>query len=57
MAVLSPGLTEEQIISSVDSSPEILAQIQEIIIPIVVQTLESKFLGTTWHSIPYVSGD
>ncbi|KZT65852.1 ARM repeat-containing protein [Daedalea quercina L-15889] len=32
------------IISSVDSSPEILAQIQEIIIPIVIQTLESKFL-------------
>lgn len=28
-----------------DSSPEILAQIQEIIIPIIVYTLEAKLLG------------
>lgn len=35
-----------KIIASVDSSPEILAQIQEIIIPILVLTLESKLIGT-----------
>ena len=34
-----------QIISSVDSSPEILSQIQEIIIPVVIFTLERKLLG------------
>ncbi|KAJ3711727.1 armadillo-type protein [Lentinula raphanica] len=32
------------IVTSVDSSPEILAQIQEIIIPVIVYTLEAKIL-------------
>jgi hypothetical protein len=34
-----------QIVSSVDSSPEILAQVQEIIIPIIVFSLENRLLG------------
>ncbi len=33
-----------QIISSIDSSPEILSQIQEIVIPIIVFTLENRLL-------------
>lgn len=39
-----------QVISSVDSSPEILAQIQEVIIPIVVFTFEHKLLGVLMRS-------
>ena len=35
-----------QVVSSVDSSPEILAQLQEIIIPIIVFSLENRLLGT-----------
>jgi hypothetical protein len=35
-----------QIVSSIDSSPEILAQVQEVIIPIIRDTLEKKVLGT-----------
>ena len=35
-----------QIVSSIDSSPEILAQVQEVIIPIIKETLEKKVLGT-----------
>jgi importin-7 len=34
-----------QIVSSIDSSPEILAQVQEVIIPIIRFTLENKALG------------
>jgi importin-7 len=34
-----------KVVSSVDSSPEILAQVQEIIIPVIVLTLENKLLG------------
>ena len=34
-----------QIVSSIDSSPEILSQVQEVIIPIIVFTLENKILG------------
>ena len=32
--------------SSIDSSPEILAQVQEVIIPIIRNTLENKAFGT-----------
>jgi hypothetical protein len=39
------GLTGAQVVSSVDSSPEILTQVQEHIIPIVTFTLEHKMLG------------
>ena len=39
-------LTILQIVSSIDSSPEILAQVQEVIIPIIRNTLENKVLGT-----------
>jgi hypothetical protein len=39
-------LTILQIVSSIDSSPEILAQVQEVIIPIIRETLEKKVLGT-----------
>ena len=35
-----------QIVSSIDSSPEILAQVQEVIIPVIRYTLENKVLGT-----------
>jgi hypothetical protein len=35
-----------QIVSSIDSSPEILAQVQEVIIPTIRNTLENKVLGT-----------
>ena len=34
-----------QIISSIDGSSEILAQIQEIVIPIIVFTFENRLLG------------
>lgn len=34
-----------QIVSSIDNAPEILAQVQEVIIPIVLFTFEHKFLG------------
>ncbi|KAK0487807.1 armadillo-type protein [Armillaria novae-zelandiae] len=33
------------VINSIESAPEILAQVQEIVIPIVTFTLENKFLG------------
>lgn len=39
-------VTMLQIVSSIDSSPEILAQVQEVIIPIIRDTLEKKVLGT-----------
>jgi hypothetical protein len=35
-----------QVVCSVDSSPEILAELQEIIIPIIVFSLENRLLGT-----------
>jgi hypothetical protein len=35
----------EQIVSSLDSSPDILAQLQEIIAPIIIYTLENMALG------------
>jgi hypothetical protein len=34
-----------QVASSVESSPEILKQVQEVIIPVVIFTLENKLLG------------
>ena len=43
-----------QIVSSVDSSPEILAQVQEIIIPIIVFSLENRLLGTLFP-LPLIS--
>ncbi|KAE9407355.1 ARM repeat-containing protein [Gymnopus androsaceus JB14] len=44
-AAMGVAKTIYTIVTSVDSSPEILAQIQEIIIPIIVYTLEAKLLG------------
>lgn len=41
-----------QVVSSVDSSPEILAQLQEIIIPIIVFSLENRLLGTHFLFTP-----
>jgi hypothetical protein len=41
-----------QVVSSVDSSPEILTQLQEIIIPIIVFSLENRLLGTPLPSPP-----
>ncbi|KAI0079480.1 ARM repeat-containing protein [Panus rudis PR-1116 ss-1] len=43
-AAMGVAKTIGTIVSSVESSPEILAQIQEIIIPIIVLTLENKLL-------------
>ncbi|GAW02680.1 nonsense-mediated mrna decay protein [Lentinula edodes] len=43
-AAMGVAKTIWTIVTSVDSSPEILAQIQEIIIPIIVYTLEAKLL-------------
>jgi hypothetical protein len=34
-----------QVVSAVESSPEILTQVQDVIIPIVQFTLENKLLG------------
>ena len=35
----------QEVVSSVESSPEILSQVQEIIIPIILYTLEHKIIG------------
>ncbi|KAF5377980.1 hypothetical protein D9615_006718 [Tricholomella constricta] len=43
-AAMGVAKTISTIISSVDSSPEILVQIQEVIIPIILFTLENKVL-------------
>ena len=43
-AAMGVAKTIATVVSAVDSSPEILAQIQEIIIPVVVLTLEAKLL-------------
>ncbi|KAG5643336.1 hypothetical protein DXG03_001055 [Asterophora parasitica] len=43
-AAMGVAKTISTIVSSVDSSPEILAQIQEVIIPIITFTLENKVL-------------
>jgi hypothetical protein len=39
------GLTSDQIVSSIESAPEILAQVQEVIIPIIMFSLEHKIIG------------
>ncbi|KAI0772164.1 ARM repeat-containing protein [Irpex lacteus] len=43
-AAMGVAKTIGTVVSSVDSSPEILAQVQEIIIPIITLTLEGKLL-------------
>ncbi|KAI8978716.1 ARM repeat-containing protein [Trametes punicea] len=43
-AAMGVAKTISTVVNAVDSSPEILAQIQEIIIPIVALTLENKLL-------------
>ncbi len=43
-AAMGVAKTIATVVNAVDSSPEILAQIQEIIIPIVKMTLEAKLL-------------
>ncbi|KAI0263933.1 ARM repeat-containing protein [Gloeopeniophorella convolvens] len=43
-AAMGVAKTLSTIVSSIDSSPEILAQVQEVIIPIITHTLESRFL-------------
>ncbi|KAI0057803.1 ARM repeat-containing protein [Artomyces pyxidatus] len=43
-AAMGVAKTIATIVSAVDSSPEILAQVQEVIIPIIVFTLENKLL-------------
>ena len=39
-------------VSSIDSSPEILAQVQEVIIPIIKFTLENKLIGASALMFP-----
>jgi len=41
------NLSSCRLVLSIDSSPEILAQVQEVIIPIIQETLEKKVLGTS----------
>lgn len=41
-----------QVVTSVESSPEILLQVQEIIIPIILFTLKHKIIGETSTCIP-----
>jgi len=36
-----------QVVSCIDSSPEILSQVQEVIIPIIRFTLENKLIGAS----------
>lgn len=36
---------DDQIISSIDGAPDILAQIQEVVIPIIVFTFDNRLLG------------
>ncbi|ETW81490.1 hypothetical protein HETIRDRAFT_125032 [Heterobasidion irregulare TC 32-1] len=43
-AAMGVAKTISTIVSSIDSSPEILAQVQEVIIPIITFTLENKLL-------------
>ncbi|PPQ95282.1 hypothetical protein CVT26_014856 [Gymnopilus dilepis] len=43
-AAMGVAKTISTIISSIDSSPEILSQIQEIVVPIIVFTLENRLL-------------
>lgn len=44
----------EQVVSSIESSPDTLKQVQEVIIPIIRYTLENKLLGTVPLSLrPY----
>ncbi|KAF8500772.1 armadillo-type protein [Russula emetica] len=43
-AAMGVAKTLSTIVSSIDSSPEILAQVQEVIIPIIQETLEKKVL-------------
>ena len=43
-AAMGVAKTIATVVNAVDSSPEILAQVQEIIIPIIVLTLEAKLL-------------
>lgn len=40
-----------QVVSAVDTSPEILAQVQEVIIPIIVFTLEKELMGMSVQSL------
>lgn len=39
------SLLNPQIISSVDTAPEILSQVEEIVTPIIIFTLEHKLIG------------
>lgn len=44
----------EQVIASIESSPEILAQVQEVIIPVIQFTLEHKLLGTSLFEFLFI---
>ena len=45
-----------QIVSSIDNAPEILAQVLEVIIPIVLFTFEYKFLGEVFLFVFQLNG-
>ena len=48
--ILFVGPTENlQVVSSIENAPEILAQVQEVILPIITFTLENKLLGKYIH--------
>jgi len=42
---LATYLIDGQIISSIDSAPDILVEVQEVVIPIIVFTFENRLLG------------
>lgn len=54
-AAMGVAKTITTVVTSVDASPEILAQVQEIVIPIILLTLEGKLLGMymfgQWHLV------
>lgn len=61
MGIPSTQQSRAQVINSIESAPEILAQVQEIVIPIVTFTLENKFLGKPYlfaasnHALTFAS--
>jgi len=53
IAAMNVAQTIGTVISAVETSPEILAQVQDVIAPIVVFTLEKQLIGNFPHPKPY----
>jgi hypothetical protein len=52
IAAMNTAQTIGTVISAVETSPEILAQVQDVITPIVVFTLEKQLIGNFSHPSP-----